>query len=268
MLAAPVALAARGRLRARSASRASCRGAPFAATTTSSTAPTPSRSTPTPCGRASGCSSSTTSSPPAGRPRPPAGCVEAARRRGRRACRSWSSWPSSTDGRDLVGHHVTQRCLTYRGATMATVTRVLPWRRNAAPPTEEVAPLVATYRPRHPRANAGADHPAPTRCRSRPTPSQVRTLGRGVHHPPAGGGRHRRRPRSRRHHDRRRPAARRRRGHRADPRRRRGPASARRSPRSSTASRSSSASSSSPRRPSRPRRCARCSWRWPRTSAS
>ena len=29
---------------------------------------------------------------------------------------------------------------------MATVTRVLPWRRNAAPPADEVAPLVATYR--------------------------------------------------------------------------------------------------------------------------
>jgi GTP pyrophosphokinase len=35
---------------------------------------------------------------------------------------------------------------------MATVTRVLPWRRNAAPPAEAVAPLVAAYRARHPRA--------------------------------------------------------------------------------------------------------------------
>ncbi|MGI8662766.1 MAG: RelA/SpoT family protein [Acidimicrobiales bacterium] len=35
---------------------------------------------------------------------------------------------------------------------MATVTRVLPWRRNAAPPAEEVAPLVATYRSLHPKA--------------------------------------------------------------------------------------------------------------------
>jgi GTP diphosphokinase / guanosine-3',5'-bis(diphosphate) 3'-diphosphatase len=36
---------------------------------------------------------------------------------------------------------------------MATVTRVLPWRRNTAPPAEEVAPLIATYRAVHPRAN-------------------------------------------------------------------------------------------------------------------
>ncbi len=36
---------------------------------------------------------------------------------------------------------------------MATVTRVLPWRRNAAPPAEEVAPLVEAYRATHPRAN-------------------------------------------------------------------------------------------------------------------
>ncbi len=36
---------------------------------------------------------------------------------------------------------------------MATVDRVLPWRRNSAPPSEEVAPLVATYRDRHPRAS-------------------------------------------------------------------------------------------------------------------
>ena len=36
---------------------------------------------------------------------------------------------------------------------MATVDRVLPWRRHSAPPSEEVAPLVATYRERHPRAS-------------------------------------------------------------------------------------------------------------------
>jgi GTP pyrophosphokinase len=34
---------------------------------------------------------------------------------------------------------------------MATVTRVLPWRRNALP-AEEVAPLLAAYRRRHPKA--------------------------------------------------------------------------------------------------------------------
>src|SRR3954453_515763 len=36
---------------------------------------------------------------------------------------------------------------------MATVDRVLPWRRNAAPPAEEVAPLLAIYREHHPRAS-------------------------------------------------------------------------------------------------------------------
>ena len=36
---------------------------------------------------------------------------------------------------------------------MATVDRVLPWRRHSAPPTEEVAPLVAIYREHHPRAS-------------------------------------------------------------------------------------------------------------------
>ena len=36
---------------------------------------------------------------------------------------------------------------------MATVDRVLPWRRHTAPPSEEVAPLVAIYREHHPRAS-------------------------------------------------------------------------------------------------------------------
>src|SRR4051812_1144115 len=36
---------------------------------------------------------------------------------------------------------------------MATVNRVLPWRRHSAPPSEEVAPLVAIYREHHPRAS-------------------------------------------------------------------------------------------------------------------
>jgi len=35
---------------------------------------------------------------------------------------------------------------------MPTVDRVLPWRRNERPPADEVAPLVAAYRSRHPRA--------------------------------------------------------------------------------------------------------------------
>src|SRR3954466_3621564 len=36
---------------------------------------------------------------------------------------------------------------------MATVTRVLPWRRNSQPPAEEVAPLVAAFRSQHPKSS-------------------------------------------------------------------------------------------------------------------
>jgi len=36
---------------------------------------------------------------------------------------------------------------------VATVNRVLPWRRHGAPPSEEVAPLVAIYREHHPKAS-------------------------------------------------------------------------------------------------------------------
>src|SRR3546814_12237891 len=36
---------------------------------------------------------------------------------------------------------------------MPTVDRVLPWRRNERPPADEVAPLVAAYRSRHPKAS-------------------------------------------------------------------------------------------------------------------
>src|SRR4051812_47058680 len=35
---------------------------------------------------------------------------------------------------------------------MATVDRVLPWRRNANPPAVEVAPLLQIYRSKHPKA--------------------------------------------------------------------------------------------------------------------
>ena len=35
---------------------------------------------------------------------------------------------------------------------MPTVDRVLPWRRNHRPPADEVAPLLTTYRQRHPKA--------------------------------------------------------------------------------------------------------------------
>ena len=104
---------------------------------------------------------------------------------------------------------------------MATVTRVLPWRRNAAPPAEEVASLVATYRSLHPKAPTslitGAYEVAALAHRA-----QVRKSGEAyIHHPLAvakivaelglddvtdrGGA-----------------AARRGRGHRGQPRRRRG----------------------------------------------
>ena len=35
---------------------------------------------------------------------------------------------------------------------MPTVDRVLPWRRNHQPPADEVAPLLAAFRRRHPKA--------------------------------------------------------------------------------------------------------------------
>jgi GTP diphosphokinase / guanosine-3',5'-bis(diphosphate) 3'-diphosphatase len=38
---------------------------------------------------------------------------------------------------------------------MATVDRVLPWRRNERPPADEVAPLLSAYRSRHPKAPTG-----------------------------------------------------------------------------------------------------------------
>ena len=34
----------------------------------------------------------------------------------------------------------------------STVDRVLPWRRSAAPPAEEVAPLLTSFRARHGRS--------------------------------------------------------------------------------------------------------------------
>jgi GTP pyrophosphokinase len=38
---------------------------------------------------------------------------------------------------------------------MATVTRVLPWRRNTVPTTEEIAPLISAFRANHPKASTG-----------------------------------------------------------------------------------------------------------------
>ena len=36
---------------------------------------------------------------------------------------------------------------------MASGDRVLPWRRSSAAPAEELAPLLASYRSRHPKAS-------------------------------------------------------------------------------------------------------------------
>jgi guanosine-3',5'-bis(diphosphate) 3'-pyrophosphohydrolase len=38
---------------------------------------------------------------------------------------------------------------------MATVDRVLPWRRHTAPPAEELAPILASFRAHHPKASTG-----------------------------------------------------------------------------------------------------------------
>src|SRR4051794_37770441 len=38
---------------------------------------------------------------------------------------------------------------------MPTVDRVLPWRRTERPPADEVAPLLAAFRARHPKAPTG-----------------------------------------------------------------------------------------------------------------
>ncbi len=65
-----------------------------------------------------------------------------------------------------------------RDPLMATVDRVLPWRRHSAPAAEEVAPLVAIYREHHPRsspaliskayAQAAAAHAGQTRKSGEP----------------------------------------------------------------------------------------------------
>ena len=70
---------------------------------------------------------------------------------------------------------------------MATVTRVLPWRRHSAPTAVEIAPVVVglprapsqgQHRPHRGRLRGGGGRP-------RPAASAVR---RAVHHPPARGG--------------------------------------------------------------------------------
>ncbi|CAN5748785.1 GTP pyrophosphokinase [soil metagenome] len=66
---------------------------------------------------------------------------------------------------------------------MATVDRVLPWRRSTAPPAVEVAPLVAAYRARHPKAPTALI----TRAYERAADAhrhQVRKSGEAyIHHP-------------------------------------------------------------------------------------
>ena len=96
---------------------------------------------------------------------------------------------------------------------MATVDRVLPWRRHAPIPAEELAPLVAAYRQRHPKAPIGTIIRA-YEVAAEAHEHQYRTQRRDVHQPPARGGPDRGRHRPRRHHRRRRAAPRRRRGHR------------------------------------------------------
>ena len=98
ILAAPVALAL-GAGSSRSARPASSRGRPGRCPTTWSTARRPSRCTPTPSRRGSGCWSSTTCWPPVAPPKATVELVEAARRRGARRSRCCSSCRSCT-GRD------------------------------------------------------------------------------------------------------------------------------------------------------------------------
>ncbi len=66
---------------------------------------------------------------------------------------------------------------------MATVTRVLPWRRNAAPPTVEVAPLVASFRTHHPKTATGLITQA-YEVAAMAHRAQVRKSGEAyIHHP-------------------------------------------------------------------------------------
>src|SRR5689334_4967338 len=65
---------------------------------------------------------------------------------------------------------------------MPAVDRVLPWRRGASPPAEEVAPLLATYRSRHGRQTDLITR-AYDRAKSVHT-GQVRKSGEAyIHHP-------------------------------------------------------------------------------------
>src|SRR3954466_566996 len=66
---------------------------------------------------------------------------------------------------------------------MATVTRVLPWRRNSVPPAEEGAPLVSAFRSHHPKASSVMITRA-YELAAEAHRSQVRRSGESyIHHP-------------------------------------------------------------------------------------
>ena len=130
----------------------------------------------------------------------PAACApgRAARRRGGRLRRSSSSW-ASCGGRARLEGTTCGRCSSRRTrerAMPSTVDRVLPWRRTEPPPADEVAPLLAAFRARHPKAPTAADHAGLPASRPRPTEGST-AVRRALHPAPAGGGADRRRPRSR-----------------------------------------------------------------------
>ena len=66
------------------------------------------------------------------------------------------------------------------------MTRVLPWRRQAAPPTQEVAPVVTAYREHHPKASTALILRA-DECAAEAHEGQYRKSGQPyVRHPLAG----------------------------------------------------------------------------------
>ena len=169
-------------------------------------------------------------------------------------------------GRERLGEHRVESLTALLRTPMATVDRVLPWRRHHETAAADRADAAARALPGAPPEGACRhDQPRlPHGRRGAPVADAVER--RELHQPPARGRQDRRRHRPRRDLGRRGAAARRRRGHRDHARRRRASTSAPRSPGSSTASPSSSGSGSTRARPSRRPRCARCSSRWPRTS--
>ena len=129
------------------------------------------------------------------------------------------------------------------GVVVATVDRVLPWRRQTAAPADEVAPVVAAYRSRHPKASTTTITRA-YEVAATAHAEQFRKSGeRYINHPVAVArivaelGLDETTVSAALLHD-------------------------------AVEDTSSSASASTPKRSSRPPRCARCSWRWPRTCGS